>query len=90
MAGYSIAVVGATGMVGSTTLSILEERQFPIEKIYLIASHRSAGDTREFNGKSYYIEDLKNFDFNQTQIIGTKQCAKTSHDFAKTFQLICF
>ncbi len=66
--GYNIAVVGATGMVGSTTLSILEERKFPINKIYLIASHRSAGDTREFMGKPYIIEDIKDFDFTQTQI----------------------
>lgn len=65
---YNIAVVGATGMAGSTTLAVLEERQFPIDKIYLLASHRSAGDVREFNGKSYYIEDINNFDFKQTQI----------------------
>lgn len=66
--GYNIAVVGATGMVGSTTLSILEERQFPIDNLFVIASHRSAGDTLEFKGKPYIIEDVKDFDFNQTQI----------------------
>lgn len=66
--GYDIAVVGATGLVGSTTLSILEERKFPVKEAYLIASHRSAGDTQEFQGKSYIVEDLKDFDFSKVQI----------------------
>lgn len=65
---FNIALVGATGIVGSTTLSILAERKFPINKIFMLASHRSVGDTREYNGKAYYIEDLANFDFTQTQI----------------------
>lgn len=68
MNSYNIAIVGATGLVGSTTLSILEERKFPINKIYLLASHRSVGDALEFNGKSYFVEDLADFDFTQTQI----------------------
>ncbi len=65
---YNIAIVGATGVVGSTTLSILEERNFPINQIYFVASKRSAGDALEFKGKSYLIEDLSDFDFSQTQI----------------------
>lgn len=79
---YNIAVVGATGMVGSTTLAILEERKFPINKIFLLASHRSAGDTREFNGKSYYIEDIKNFDFSQTQIAFFSAGSEVSSEYA--------
>ena len=39
----NIAVVGATGMVGRTMLSILEERNFPIKSIFMFASKRSAG-----------------------------------------------
>ena len=65
---YNVAVIGATGMVGSMVLSILEERQFPIKKIFLLASHRSVGETCEFNGESYMVESLVNFDFSQTQI----------------------
>lgn len=65
---YDIAVVGATGIVGATTLEILEERKFPINKIFLLASHRSAGDIRDFNGKPHFVEDIKNFDFGQVQI----------------------
>lgn len=81
-AGYNIAVVGATGMVGSTLLSILEERQFPINQIYLLASHRSAGDTREFNGKPYIIDDINDFDFGQTQIAFFCAGSEVSAEFA--------
>lgn len=66
--GLNIAIVGATGMVGSAALSILEERQFPIKNIYLLASKHSAGDTREFAGKPYWVEDVAQFDFSQTQL----------------------
>ncbi|MBV1872192.1 MAG: aspartate-semialdehyde dehydrogenase, partial [Gammaproteobacteria bacterium] len=40
---YNVAVVGATGAVGETMISILEERDFPIENLYALASSRSAG-----------------------------------------------
>lgn len=65
---YNIAIVGATGIVGTTTLSILKERQFPINKIYLLASKRSAGETRKYNSETFVIEDVNEFDFTQTQI----------------------
>lgn len=79
---YNIAVVGATGLVGATTLEILEERQFPINKIFLIASHRSAGDTREFAGKSYFIEDIKDFDFKKVEIAFFSAGGLVSADYA--------
>ncbi len=65
---FNVAVVGATGIVGTTVLSILEERKFPIKQLYLVASRRSAGGSRDFNNKSYQVEDLAEFDFSQTQI----------------------
>ena len=40
---YNVAVVGATGLVGQTFLKVLKERNFPIDKLYLYASARSAG-----------------------------------------------
>jgi len=55
----NIAIVGATGMVGRTFLKILEERNFPIDNLYLFASQRSAGSTLEFKGKDYVVEELK-------------------------------
>jgi aspartate-semialdehyde dehydrogenase len=65
---YSIAIIGATGIVGATTLSILAERNFPVDKLFLLASGRSSGELRTFKGKSYVIEDLAEFDFSQTQL----------------------
>lgn len=65
---YSIAIVGATGLVGTTLLSILEQRKFPINKIYLLASSTSAGKHIEFVGERFKIEDLENFDFSQVDI----------------------
>ena len=45
---YKIAVVGATGNVGREILQILEQRDFPIDKIYCLASSRSKGKKLEF------------------------------------------
>jgi aspartate-semialdehyde dehydrogenase len=67
-ASYNIAVVGATGVVGTTLLSILAERGFPIKKLFLLASHRSAGESIKFKGDSYTINDITDFDFTQSDI----------------------
>ncbi|HKZ46149.1 MAG TPA: aspartate-semialdehyde dehydrogenase [Thermodesulfobacteriota bacterium] len=48
---YNVAVAGATGVVGQEMIRILEERKFPVDKIKLLASERSAGQYLEFNGK---------------------------------------
>ncbi len=54
---YNVAVVGATGNVGRKMLSILKERNFPINNLYLFASKRSAGKKIEFKGKEYIVEE---------------------------------
>ena len=65
---YDVAVVGATGLVGETVLSILEQRNFPVGTIYLLASERSAGTKIQFKGKNISVENLQDFDFSQTQM----------------------
>src|SRR4051794_15330329 len=55
----SIAIVGATGAVGQLIRSMLEERDFPYEKITFLASARSAGQTIEFKGKKHTVKELK-------------------------------
>ena len=52
-----VAVVGATGLVGSTMLSILEERNFPVDEIRYFASARSAGTTLKWKGADIVVED---------------------------------
>lgn len=50
-----LAVVGATGLVGGEILQVLEEFNFQVEELYLVASERSIGKTLSFNGKSHSI-----------------------------------
>ena len=59
---FNVAVVGATGAVGETMLSILAERQFPVATLYALASARSAGGQVEFNGGKVDVLDLAEFD----------------------------
>ena len=54
----NLAIVGATGVVGSTFLKVLEERDFPFENLYIMASAKSAGTTVTFRGKDYIVEEL--------------------------------
>lgn len=61
----NVAVVGATGMVGKKILEILEERNFPINNLYLLASSKSAGKEIEFKGKNYIVEELKETSFDR-------------------------
>lgn len=63
-----VAVVGATGAVGETMLSILSERKFPVGKVYPLASSRSAGKRVAFGDKQLLVQDLDTFDFSQVQI----------------------
>ena len=65
---FDVAVVGATGAVGQAMIEILEQRKFPVGKLYPLASERSAGKRIQFNGKSVLVEDLTNFDFSKVQI----------------------
>ena len=52
---YNVAVVGATGNVGRKFLEILEQRNFPINELYLFASKRSAGKYLKFRDKEYIV-----------------------------------
>ena len=65
---FDVAVVGATGAVGETMLSILAERKFPVGEVYALASSRSAGKRVEFGNKLLTVQDLADFDFSKVQI----------------------
>ncbi len=65
---YDVAIVGATGAVGEVLISILDERNFPINNLYPLASKRSAGSKVKCQGKSWVVEDLDSFDFSRVQI----------------------
>lgn len=62
---YSVAVVGATGMVGQTMLQVLKERNFPISHLYLFASEKSAGQKVQFQDQTLTVEALNEDSFNR-------------------------
>lgn len=64
----NVAVVGATGAVGEVMLSILAERQFPVDQVFALASERSAGKRVEFGTQRLTVQNLAEFDFSQVQI----------------------
>lgn len=66
--GWNIAVLGATGAVGSAVVSLLEEREFPVGELYLLAGERSAGESVRMNGKSYLVTEARDFDWSQVQL----------------------
>ena len=53
---YNIAILGATGAVGQTMLRVLEERNFPVNEIRLLASEKSAGKELEYMGLKYKVQ----------------------------------
>lgn len=63
-----VAIVGATGAVGEVMIEILEQRNFPVGNLYLLASERSAGKRLQFAGKSIVVGDLATFDFSKVKI----------------------
>ena len=65
---FDIAIVGATGAVGEALIEILEQRDFPVGELYLLASERSAGTSLKFKNKSIKVSDLAEFDFSKVQI----------------------
>ncbi|MEH6462717.1 MAG: aspartate-semialdehyde dehydrogenase [Shewanella psychromarinicola] len=65
---FNVVVLGASGAVGQTMIEILEQRNFPVAKLFPLASSRSAGETVSFHGKQVEILDVETFDWTQAQI----------------------
>ncbi|WP_415397953.1 aspartate-semialdehyde dehydrogenase [Sulfurimonas sp. CS5] len=65
---YNVAVVGANGAVGEEILTILQEIDFPLNKLVLLASSRSAGSRIEFNNQEIVIKELTNDIFKEEEI----------------------
>ncbi len=65
---FDIAVIGATGTVGETLVQILEERDFPVANLHLLASSESAGHSVPFRGKNVRVREVDEFDFGKVQL----------------------
>ncbi|MFJ2330961.1 aspartate-semialdehyde dehydrogenase [Pseudomonas helleri] len=66
---FDIAVVGATGTVGETLVQILEERDFPVANLHLLASSESAGSSVPFRGKNVRVREVDEFDFSKAKLV---------------------
>ena len=77
----NVAVMGATGAVGTCFLSILEQRKFPVNSIKMLASERSHGKSLKFNGKDYPIEVLTHDSFKGIDIVLASAGASRSLEF---------
>ncbi|MFT4995199.1 MAG: aspartate-semialdehyde dehydrogenase, partial [Paraglaciecola sp.] len=65
---FDVAVLGATGLVGQHLIEILEQRDFPVNKLYPLASARSAGGKVTFKGKEITVLNAEEFDWSQVQL----------------------
>ncbi len=79
---YAVAVAGATGAVGLEMIKTLEQRQFPVGSIKLLASERSEGKELRFNGKPVKVERLTKDSFKDIQIALFSAGASRSLEFA--------
>ena len=79
---YNIAVAGATGAVGTEIVQILEQRDFPIDNIFLLASSKSKGKKMEFRDEEIVVADLAEFDFSKAHIGLFSPGGKVSGEYA--------
>lgn len=78
----NVAIVGATGAVGEALLEILQQRSFPVGRLDLLASGRSAGEFLEFGKDSIEVKLLDDFDFSDTHIAFFSAGSTISAEFA--------
>jgi len=78
---YNVAIMGATGAVGTQLMSILAQRKFPVKKLKLLASVRSAGKKLLFNGKELIVEELSHSSFKDVDIVLSSAGGSTSEEF---------
>ena len=79
---YHVAVAGATGAVGNEMIRILEEQEFPVASLKLLASSRSVGKSLDFRGESLHVEELRDDSFEGVDIALFSAGASPSREFA--------
>jgi aspartate-semialdehyde dehydrogenase len=79
---FNVAVVGATGAVGSTMIRVLEERGFPVTELRPLASARSAGKVIDYLGKPFEVQELTENSFEGIQIALFSAGGQRARDFA--------
>ncbi len=79
----NLAIVGATGNVGRKMLEVLEHKKLPVDKLYLVASAKSAGQKIIFNGKEHEVYNLETYDFSKAEITFFAAGGKISKEYAE-------
>ncbi len=79
---YNVAIAGATGNVGREIIQILEDKNFPVDQLFVLASSRSKGQTIEFRGEQLIVEDLAEFDFSKAHLGLFSPGGKISAEYA--------
>ncbi|MDA9081930.1 aspartate-semialdehyde dehydrogenase, partial [Candidatus Pelagibacter sp.] len=79
----NIAIIGATGNVGRKLLEVVEQKQLPIDQLYLVASAKSAGKKINFNGKEHEVYNIENYDFSKAEITFFAAGGKISEQYAE-------
>jgi aspartate-semialdehyde dehydrogenase len=83
-----VAVVGATGLVGSTMLKILEERNFPVTELIPVASEKSVGKPITFKGKTYSVKSVQAALLEKPQLALFSAGSSTSLAYAPDFEKV--
>ena len=79
--GIKVSILGATGNVGREFLSIIEERKFPVEELFLLASHKSEGKKILFGKKEIKVLDFNKFDFKKCELVFSSAGSKVASEF---------
>lgn len=78
-----IGIVGATGQVGGVMRKMLAERSFPVERLRLFASARSAGKTLDWQGEQITVEDATTADYSGLDVVLFSAGGATSRALAE-------
>lgn len=82
MSGYTVAIVGATGVVGDRFIKVLEQRNFPVRSMRMMASKRSVGRTLPFRGEQIPVEETTDASFQGVDIVFLSATTEASRHFA--------
>jgi len=82
----TVAILGSSGAVGKELLALLEERSFPIKKLILLASHRSAGEIQKFCGTDLKVEETTKTSFDNVDLVLASAGGSISRKWKETIQ----
>lgn len=80
--GWNIAILGATGAVGRALIECLEQRQFAVGELTLLATEESAGESIRYAGKNYLVQDARNHEWSDSQLAFFVAGQQASADYA--------